>query len=162
MSASLAAVGRRLPGVVLAGKVASVAQLADSRRSWLSGGSKQFPAVVTLDKPPPSDVKPGMRAEVRILAATIPDALVVPIQAVAEISGDRAAYVAAGNAFLRRDVKIGQTNDRLVQILEGIDEGEQVALDARLRALAETKERDEKEAAGASPKAKPASSGPMR
>ena len=42
-------------------------------------------------------------------------------------------------------MKIGENNETHVQILEGLEEGEQVALDARLRAAAEFKLDDQKQ-----------------
>ena len=36
-------------------------------------------------------------------------------------------------------VKMGENNEKLVEILEGLEEGENVALDARLRAAVEFK-----------------------
>ena len=38
-------------------------------------------------------------------------------------------------------VEVGEMNEQRIQILKGIEEGQQVALDARLRAAAELKKR---------------------
>ena len=44
----------------------------------------------------------------------------------------------------RREVQIGESNEQFVQIVEGIEEGEKVALDARARAAMETRATKEK------------------
>ncbi len=49
----------------------------------------------------------------------------------------------------RREVKIGENNETHVQVLEGLKEGDLVALDARSRAAAEFKLDDQKEGEGA-------------
>ena len=81
------------PGLVLPGTVKSVAQLADSNRSWMSGGSKEYATVVTIDTMPDEDLRPDMTAEVRIQAKVIPDALIVPVSAVAAHKGQHYAFV---------------------------------------------------------------------
>jgi RND family efflux transporter MFP subunit len=138
------------PNLVLAGKVKSVAQLADSNRFFDQGGAKVYKTVVTIERMPEEELRPSMTAEVRIRVRTIPSALVVPIQAVAERRGVHYAYVSAlGGSLQRREVKVGETNEKLVQIVDGLREGELVALDARKRLDAETKAEDEVGGAGA-------------
>ena len=63
----------------------------------------------------------------------------VPVQAIAEHKGEFFAFVEKGGQIKLRKVKIGENNETHVQILEGLAEGDQVALDARLRAAAEFK-----------------------
>jgi hypothetical protein len=81
---------------------------------------------------------------VKILIKTIDDALTVPIQAVTESRGKHICYVATASGMERREVKPGESNQQLIQILEGIAEGERVALDARVRVAAELKASGEK------------------
>jgi multidrug efflux pump subunit AcrA (membrane-fusion protein) len=47
--------------------------------------------------------------------------------------------VKAGRAAERRPVDVGEANEQYIQILRGLTEGEEVALDARSRAAAEVK-----------------------
>ena len=130
-----------LQGVVLHGKVVSVATQAQSQ-GWRSA-VKEYETVVSVDDlPPDAGLRPGMTAEVRILLKTVPDALTVPVQAVTEFDGKHIAYVRTASGLERRVVKVGESNETLVQILEGISEGEHVALDARVRAAAELKSSD--------------------
>jgi multidrug efflux pump subunit AcrA (membrane-fusion protein) len=134
-----------LPGVVLHGKVVSVATQAQSQ-GWRSA-VKDYETIVSIDDlPPDAGLRPGMTAEVKILLKTVPDALTVPVQAVTEFDGKHIAYVKTSRGLERREVKVGESNETLVQILEGINEGEQVALDARVRAAAELKTSEGKDA----------------
>src|SRR5262249_1909363 len=89
-------------------------------------------------------LRPGMSVEVKILIKTIDDALTVPIQAVTESRGKHICYVDTPSGMERREVKPGESNQQLIQILEGVAEGERVALDARVRVAAELKASGEK------------------
>ena len=138
------------PNLVLIGKVKTVSNLADSSRGWSSGGVKEYSTVVTVENMPKEELKPGMTSEVKILVNEIPEALLVPIGAVAEHKGEFFAFVEqTGGKTETRKVKVGETNDKFVQIIEGLKEGENVALDARTRASALFKndEKDEEKTA---------------
>ncbi len=136
------------PNIVFQGTVTSVSQLADSTRPWLSGGVKQYPSIVKLEDLQGHDLKPGMTAEVRVMVGELGDVLMVPVQAIAEHKGDFFAFVESPRGVERRKVKVGDNNETHVQVLEGLREGEAVALDARIRAAAEFKDDEEKSPAG--------------
>ncbi len=126
-----------LPGVVLHGTVVSIATQA--QQQWRSG-VKEYETVVSVDDlPPNAGLRPGMSADVKILLKTVPDALTVPVQAVTEFDSKHVVYVETALGVERREVKVGENNETLVQILEGLAEGERVALDARVRAASELK-----------------------
>jgi RND family efflux transporter MFP subunit len=126
-----------LPGQFLHGKVTNVATLAQGD-DWRGGGVKEYETGVSIDDlPKEAGLRPGMSAEVRILIKTIPGALTVPVQAVTEAGGKHVCYVVAGDRVERREVAIGEGNEQLVQVLDGLAEGEKIALDARSRAAAE-------------------------
>jgi HlyD family secretion protein len=133
------------PGIVFEGTVTTVSQLADSTRPWMNGGVKQYPTVVKLNDLKSQEVKPGMTAEAKVLVGMLENVLVVPVQSVAEHKGEFFAFVARAGQIKLQKVKIGDNNETHVQILEGLVEGDRVALDARLRALAEFKLADEKQ-----------------
>ena len=133
------------PNLVILGKVKTVSQLADSNRGWMSGGVKEYTTVVKIEKMPKEDLRPGMTAEVKIMVGELKDVLVVPIQAVAEHKGEFYAFVETEGKYERRKVKAGETNEKLVEILEGLKEGERVALDARSRAAEEFKGEESKD-----------------
>jgi HlyD family secretion protein len=132
------------PGIVFEGTVTSVSQLADSTRPWMNGGAKQYPTMLKLDDLKSQEVKPGMTAEAKVLVGVLENVLVVPVQAIAEHKGDFYAFVAKGRQIKLAKVKVGDNNETHVQILEGLVEGDRVALDARLRAASEFKLDDQK------------------
>jgi RND family efflux transporter MFP subunit len=140
-----------LQNQILHGKVISVAALAQGD-DWRGAGVKEYETYVSIDDlPQDAGLRPGMSADVKILIKVIPGALTVPIQGVTEVDGQHVCYVVSGGKIERREVTIGDGNEQLVQILSGLTEGEQVALDARTRAAAERgtsepgKKPDEKE-----------------
>jgi HlyD family secretion protein len=136
-----------LSNQTLHGKVTNVGSVAKSD-GWRGGGVKEYETEVSIeDLPKDAGLRPGMTAEVKVAIRTVENALTVPIQAVTEIDGKHVAYVALDSGIDRRNVKVGESNEQLIQILDGIQEGERVALDARSRAAAELK-RKEKEQTG--------------
>jgi multidrug efflux pump subunit AcrA (membrane-fusion protein) len=76
----------------------------------------------------------------------------VPVQAIAENKGDFYAFVDEPGGIKLRKVKVGENNEKYVEILDGLKEGESVALDARIRAAAEFKTDETKEAAKEEPR----------
>ncbi|MGL6074250.1 MAG: efflux RND transporter periplasmic adaptor subunit [Fimbriiglobus sp.] len=127
-----------LPNRVLNGKVLKIATLPQSE-GWRGGAVKQYETEVSIDDlPADAGLKPGMTAEVKILINTIPDAISVPVQAVAEFEGESVVYI-AGRRITRHVVTVGDSNEQYIQILSGLEPDEKVALDARLRAAAELK-----------------------
>ncbi len=134
------------PSVLFVGTVTKVSQLADSTRPWMTGGVKQYPTVVNLDDLKGQEIKPGMTAEAKVLVGELDNVLLVPVQAVAEHKGEFFSFVEKGGKIELRKVKVGENNETHVQVVEGLTEGEQVALDARTRASAQFKLDDQKQA----------------
>ncbi len=128
-----------LPNRTLHGTVKTVATLAASD-GWRGGGVKQYEVEVSIDDlPADAGLKPGMTSEVKIQVGRTSDGVMVPIQAVAEFDGKSVVYVVSGRAIDRREVTPGDSNDQLMQVTDGLADGERVALDARVRAAAELK-----------------------
>jgi RND family efflux transporter MFP subunit len=131
-----------LPNIALHGTVKNVAPLAQSQGFW-ERGVKEYVTIVTIDDlPPEAGLKPGMTAEVKIMANQLPDVLVVPVQCVTEYEGKHCSYVAGAKGIERRDVTVGENNEKFVEIKEGLAEAERVTLDARIRMAAEVKARE--------------------
>lgn len=128
-----------LPNQLLHGKVVSVASVAQSD-SWRGNSVKEYETVVSIDDlPRDAGLRPGMTAEVKILIKTLRDVLTVPVQAVTEWDDQHVCYVVSSLGIDRRPVKVGDSNEQRIQILGGLEAGEKVALDARLRAARELK-----------------------
>ena len=72
------------------------------------------------------EVEAGQYAAVCIYTNYVEDALLVPSGAVLRDASGRYVYVDEDGTRVRRQVRIGKTTDALVQILEGLEEGEVV------------------------------------
>jgi RND family efflux transporter MFP subunit len=132
-----------LANSTLHGTVDKVGILADNMGFWDERGVKEYVVIVKLDDlPENAGINPGMTAQVKILANEIPDVLLVPVQAVAEKEGKHYAYVSRFGGADRKEVEVGETNEKFVEIKSGLDEGQKVLLDARSRLTAETKASD--------------------
>ena len=77
-------------------------------------------------------VRPGMSAKVEILVDQLDDVLIVPIQAVAIREGKKLCYVMDSDTPQPRAVSTGAFNDIFVEIISGLEEGEQVLLNPPL------------------------------
>ena len=119
--------------VVLRGTVTKVSPLADSSRSWVRGGVKEYATIVTIDEMPDIPLRPGMTAEVEIHVGRYEDVLAVPVQGVTQHGREHFVYLSDDGEFVRRPVTIGESNYKLVQIKEGLAAGDLIALDARSR-----------------------------
>ena len=116
-----------LPNQVLHGTVLSVGTMAH-QDGYFSLGVKEYLTVVRVDDlPEQAGLKPGMTGEVKVLVNRLPDVLMVPVQAVAEREGRHVAYVVGPAGVERRDVTVGENNDKFVEVKEGLAEGERVA-----------------------------------
>ncbi|MBX7165814.1 MAG: efflux RND transporter periplasmic adaptor subunit [Pirellulales bacterium] len=139
--------------LVLEGTVKQVSPLADSTHSWMSGGVKEYTTIVTIDKMPDAALKPGMTAEVEILVNQLSDVVLAPVQAVTERQRQHYAYVLVNGRLERRQVSIGDANERQVEIVAGLAPDEELALDARNRLIADLGEVEESPVNAAAPPA---------
>lgn len=129
---------------LLHGTVEKVATLSDAQY-WEERGVKEYVTIVKItDLPADAGLKPGMTAEVKILVNQLSNVLIVPVQSVAEIAGQHCCYVVTPSGIERRDITVGDNNDKFVAIKSGLDEGEPVTLDARARSTAEAKANERK------------------
>ena len=134
-----------LPNHILHGKVVSVASVAESD-SWRGNSVKEYETIVSIDDlPRDAGLRPGMTAEVKVLIKTLENVLSVPVQAVTEWGDHHVCYVVSSLGIDRRAVKVGDSNEQRIQIVAGLEEGERVALDARLRAASELKKEQGKD-----------------
>ena len=118
------------PDVKLNGTISYVAELAASSFD----DAKNYDATVLIKEIPEGiSLKPGMTAEVQILVGTYEDILAIPVGAVTEHFQLSYVYIAKGNDFARKVVKTGRTTHSFVEITEGLEPGDLVAMDAYRR-----------------------------
>jgi membrane fusion protein (multidrug efflux system) len=77
---------------------------------------------------PGRDLKAGMFIEVRLATDVRPDAVLVPEDAILPLSGADFVWVVAEGAASRRQVELGVRIPGFVEILSGVDAGEQVVV----------------------------------
>ena len=106
------------PGETFTGRIARVSPVLDpSTRT----------APIEIEVPNPDfRLKPGMYARVRITTDTNKEALVVPSAAIADLGGRRGVFQVLNDAAVFRTVQVGSELPNVVEILGGLEEGEQV------------------------------------
>ncbi|MBW3538813.1 MAG: HlyD family efflux transporter periplasmic adaptor subunit [Planctomycetes bacterium] len=80
------------------------------------------------------DLKPGLTAEAEIIAEDRDDVLQVPVQAIVGVGSKYVAWAMTPSGPERRnDLKLGQSNEQMIEVLSGLEEGEQVVMNPRAR-----------------------------
>lgn len=104
-----------------AGRVWRIAPTVDQSK-------RTFVVEVLIDNPDLA-LKPGSYARARLVTQKFDDVVVVPQRAVTYVLGSNKAFVVdAAGKIDARDVKLGDRLDQQVEILEGLKDGEQVAM----------------------------------
>jgi multidrug resistance efflux pump len=118
------------PDVELTGSVVKVNAFPASS-GWMGSVVKEYETTVRIDDPPPGmKLKPGLTAQVRILVERRSKALQVKVQSVFEHGGKFYCVVPEGRAWAARAVQLGPSNDKFVVIEGGLDEGDEIVLNA--------------------------------
>ena len=115
------------PDKRLKGRVTKIAVMPDRTAWWMPAGAKSYATQITLDEAP-KGLKPGMSAQVEVLVDDRPDVLQVPVSSVYTDKGYQVAYVKTASGPQVRQVELGLSNDRNVEILSGLEAGETVYL----------------------------------
>jgi len=111
------------------GTVSSIANQPESK-SFFQASVKEYPTVVRVDGDA-SGLRPGMTAEVEILIADLRDVLTIPVSAVIPTRGAYHCYVQTPQGPVKRQLLLGMTNDKLVEVQDGVAEGDEVILNPR-------------------------------
>ncbi len=127
-----------LPGERFPGMVSHIDTLPVNLVNWDASSPKIYKSKIKLDQQSPKLVN-GMSVQINIVTKTIPATLFVPVEAVFE-DNDRFFVYLAGLAGAKEvDVKIGESNDNFVQIIEGLEEEDVVYLYRPYQKKQETK-----------------------
>lgn len=121
------------PDKQLAGHVETVSTVSSQLDFW-SSDVKVYTTKVAIDESL-EGLKPGMSAEVTIsIGDPLEHVLTVPIEAVigsAELGKKRELFVVTDRGPEKRGVVIGSSNESMVEITDGVKEGDQVVLNPR-------------------------------
>ena len=115
------------PDKTLYGEVLSVAPLPDTQRGYLSPNVKVYLTKVSIEGSHGS-LRPGMSAKVEILVEQLENVVIVPVQVVANRSGRKVCYIRTERGPEEREVQTGAFNDTFVEIVSGVEVGENVLL----------------------------------
>ena len=121
------------PNRLLRGHVRSVATVA-SQADFFSSDVKVYQTMVAIDEPL-DGIKPGMSAEVNIeVERAVDDVLCVPVQAIVggtDLGRQRKCYVVTPSGPQERDIVIGLSNDRMAEVKQGLQEGDEVVINPK-------------------------------
>lgn len=114
--------------------------------NWFSSEVKEYAVKVAIDGADAGVLlKPGMTAEVEILVREIPDALQIPLLGVVQEGIENVSYVMTKESYERRPIQLGAASTSFVEVLNGLEKGEQVILNPRA-CVAEARHRAEQAA----------------
>jgi HlyD family secretion protein len=101
--------------------------------SWPNYDLKEYEAVVRITEPIEKvrRLRPGLTASLEIVVKQRSNVRQVPVQAVLSIGGQYYSYVLTLDGPERRIVQLGETNDKFIEILDGLEVGERVILNPR-------------------------------
>lgn len=87
--------------------------------------TQSLPVWFLVDNPE-LQLRPNMRAEVRIVSGAGEEVLTVPLSAVLDETGNFFVYIEDGNVYRRRTVVTGKRDDRYIEIINGLIPGDTV------------------------------------
>ncbi len=109
------------PNKIFTGKVIFVASELDPMKRtlhlWVSVDNKE------------GLLKPELFARVALVIEHSREALTVPVEAIIDDGAEKFVFVKNGNQFVRQDVATGVSDDRYVEITDGLYPGDQVVTD---------------------------------
>lgn len=114
------------PDLRLAGFIAHIGILAQ-RQLERKNMEKVFSLLITLEEHDPR-LRPGMNVRAEIISDRKENTLLVPLSAIFGKGNESWCYVQENEKWQRRQVKVGLSGNLQAEILEGLAEGQMVAL----------------------------------
>jgi membrane fusion protein (multidrug efflux system) len=108
------------PGVAFPAKVVSVAPAGDAR-------AHTFDAKI-VPSTPDARLLPGMFAQVQVIAAQKPDAILVPREAVVQQGTQQVVFVNDNGKASQRPIQTGMSDNASIEVVSGLAPGEQVVV----------------------------------
>jgi RND family efflux transporter MFP subunit len=109
------------PGVMFKGTISTINPMVDP-------GSRAFKVKVEI---PNKDhqLKSGMFARAKIYPKIHKDVLIIPLKSVIKRRGDSFVFTANGGIVSLREVTMGITNEEEIEVIDGLQEGEEVVVE---------------------------------
>jgi len=119
------------PGITFRGKISTINPMVDPV-------SRAFKIKVEI---PNKDhrLKPGMFARAKIYPEIHKDALIVPFKSVMKREGSTVVFVIDGDTVSLRAVTAGINNEREIEVIDGLGEGEEVVIEGHYGMADKTK-----------------------
>jgi multidrug resistance efflux pump len=114
------------PDLTLTGVVTRVGTLAATSASR-PFDDKRFDLIIALD-PATAELRPEMSIRADVIVGTRSNVLMIPVTAVFNHQGMRVAYVVTATGTAMRPLELGESNDRMVEIAGGLQQGDRVSL----------------------------------
>ncbi|HOK55896.1 MAG TPA: efflux RND transporter periplasmic adaptor subunit [bacterium] len=116
-----------IPNKVFKGKVVQISNMPDQSLKSLNPDVNVYVVKVELiDKD--KAMRPGMNADVEILLKELKNVIAIPIVAVNFEKGQAYCEVLEGKNIVRRNVKLGESSETMVEVKDGVKEGDVVVL----------------------------------
>lgn len=112
-----------LPDLQIEGEVSQIESFAKENQ----GGPKTYKTEISIKNSSPEMIS-GMSVTVDIIAETLENVLLVPIETVYNEEKQIICFVKSETGNQKRIIKTGKSNDDFVQIIEGLEEKEEVSL----------------------------------
>jgi len=116
-----------LAGKTFTGTVAKIAPLPDPQRMWMNPDLKVYNTDIHIDGNN-EDLRTGMSCMAEIIIEKYQDALYIPVQAVLNVGGEPTVHVINGKTVEPVTVETGLDNNRMIRIISGLSEGQEVLL----------------------------------
>jgi RND family efflux transporter MFP subunit len=127
----------RIQDQVFHGTIDSIANQPEAS-GWFAANVKEYATIVKIAGDQ-KGLKPGMTAEVEILVADLKDVVTLPVAAVVEQRSKFYCWVKTPEKSERRPLVLGLSNDKFVEVKDGVAAGEEVVLNPRT-VIAEARE----------------------
>lgn len=112
------------PDTPFIGSISSIAYAAKNS----SGGATVFPVEIALPASASPSLRIGLNGDVSIRTSTLPDALVVPAEAIRDEGEKWFVYKKTGTKYTKVYVEVGDRNDNGVEIRSGVEVGDEVVV----------------------------------
>lgn len=117
--------GKFLGDTVIKGKVSKIAPSAKTITSTLGVNQKRVQVIIDITDDN-NLLKPGYNVDIKIVTAAKDDVIAVPDSAVFDYAGSSCVFIVDNGKAVIRKVKKGIEGDKLIEITEGLNEGDMV------------------------------------
>ncbi len=114
-------------GKLLQGTVSKIGVLPDSSDWWREADEY----IVQIDlEAKERNFKPGMNAKAEIVQGELQNVLMIPVQAVTGREGKAVVWLKSEFGAKLQEVELGASNERFVEVVKGLEEGQTILMDA--------------------------------